>query len=127
MADKVVVTNLRGDLEGVGVLILGDVQSDNIRVNPIPTQIAVSTSVATLIVPANSRRRSVRLTNLTGSQVCHLDIDNSVSATTSRAILTAAIGNTITFYTKDAIWGLSITGAQTVLVWEEVTVDVQGR
>ena len=113
------------DQNPLPVAILQDVQSKRVLVSNIPAQISVSTSTATLICPANVDRRSVLLTNLTGTQICHLRNDNTVSATTSRAILTGAVGSNVTFYTKDAIYGLSATGAQTVLVWEEFYSDGQ--
>lgn len=102
------------------VTVKGDVQSGAVQLNDgIPAQVAVSTSVVTLIAPANPRRRSLLLTNLTGTQLCHLSNHNGVSATNSRAVLTAAAGSNITIYAKDAVYGLSATAAQTVLVWEE--------
>lgn len=106
------------------VKVMEDVQSRNVQVNDAAaTQVVVSTSVPTLIAAANPNRRSVLLTNLTGSQICHLRNDSTVAAGTSKAILTGAVGSNVTFYAKDAIWGLSATSAQTVLVWEEEYVD----
>mgnify|MGYP001608141700 CR=1 FL=1 len=108
----------------LAVSVVNDVQTQDVRVNGTnPQQVVVSTSVVTLIVPYNANRRSVLLTNLTGSQICHLGLSGAgqptLSATTSRAILTGAVGSNVTFYAKDAIYGLSATSAQTVLVWEE--------
>lgn len=93
-----------------------------VRVTDEATQVVVSTSVPTLIARANPKRVRLILTNLTGSQICHLRNDSMVSATTSRAILTAAVGNTFTTTAQDAIYGLSISATQTVLVWEEEIV-----
>ena len=106
------------------IKVMADPQSRNIVVNQAqPPQVAVSVSLVTLIAPANPRRRAVMLTNLTGTQVCHLSTESDVSATTSRAILTAVPGSSVTLYTKDAIYGLSITAAQTILVWDEETAE----
>lgn len=102
------------------VSVLADVQTQAIRINTsIPAQVVVSTSVPTLIAPANPNRRSLLLTNLTGTQICHLLNANTVAAGTSRAILTGVAGSNMTVYAKDAVWGLSAVAAQTVLVWEE--------
>lgn len=101
------------------VKIMQDVQSRNIvMATDGPPQVVVSLTIATLIAPANPNRRSLLLTNLTGTQLCHLGAAG-VSATTSRAILAASVGSNFTLYSKDAVYGLSITAAQTVLVWEE--------
>ena len=108
----------------IPVSIEADVQSRQVKVNPnLGTQVVVSASVVTLIAPTNSRRRSLLLTNLTGTQLCYLGADDSaVSATTARALLTAAVGSNVTIYAKDAIYGLSASAAQTVMVWEEEVV-----
>ena len=109
------------------VKVMEDVQSRSVRVNTgVPAQVAVSTSVATLIAPANPNRRSLLLTNLTGTQICYLGLGTpspTIAAGTARAMLTGAVGSNITFYAKDAIWGLSATAAQTILVWEEEYAD----
>ncbi len=107
------------------VQIMADVESRNVRVNPNTNpQVSVSTSVATQIVPYNPNRRSVLLTNLTGSQIVYLGLNNAngvpvIAAGTARTILTGAVGSNVTLYAKDAVWGLAATGAQTVCVWEE--------
>ena len=95
-----------------------DVQSGNIRAL-IPAPVAVSQTTTTLIVPANPARRSVLITQVTGAQLVYLHIDDDVSTTRYGTILTAAVGSSVTFYCKDAIWGLAATAAQTVGVWEE--------
>ena len=113
------------DQNPLPVAILQDVQSKRVLVSAIPTQIVVSTSVPTLICPFNVDRRSVLLTNLTGTQICHLRNDNTVTASNSRAMLTGAVGSNVTFYAKDSIYGLSASAAQTILVWEESYIDGQ--
>ena len=105
------------------VQIIADVESRNIRVNDtVQAQISVSTSAATLIAPFNANRRSLLLTNLTGSQICYLGLGAPspvIASGTARAVLSAAVGSNVTIYAKDAVWGLSATGAQTILIWEE--------
>ena len=105
------------------VQIIADVESRNIRVNNTnAAQVSVSTSVITLIAPYNPNRRSLFLTNLTGSQICYLGLGApapALAAGTARALLSAAVGSNITIYAKDAVWGLSATGAQTITIWEE--------
>ena len=106
------------------VKVMEDVQSRLVMVNEAaPTQVVVSTSVPTLIVAANPNRRSVLLTNLTGTQLCHITNHSLASATNSRIILAGAVGSNVTVYAKDAIWGLAATAAQTILVWEEEYAD----
>lgn len=101
------------------VKIMQDVQSRNIILGTDgPPQVVVSTSIVTLIAPANPMRRSLLITNLTGTQLCHLG-PAGITASTSRAILAAAVGSSMTINHKDAVYGLSISAAQTVLVWEE--------
>ncbi len=105
------------------VSIIQDVQSRNIKVTPGLAPVVVSTSTVTLIVPANPNRRSVLLTNVTGTQICYLHVSNAVSATNYAAILTGAVGSNATFYTKEAIYGLSASSAQTIGIWEEGYVN----
>lgn len=90
--------------------------------NNLAYQVSVSTSTTTLIAPENPRRRSLMLTNLTGTQICYLSNQSTVASTSARAMLTAAPGSSITIYAKDAVYGLSATSAQTVLIWEEEVV-----
>ena len=104
------------------VKIMQDVQARNVYVaQDGPQQVSVSTSVVTQIVPANPLRRSVLLTNLTGSGLCYLGVGTSptLASTTARAVLTAAVGSSFTIFGKDAVYGLATVAAQTVLIWEE--------
>ena len=98
--------------------VMEDVQSGNIRAL-IPAPVVVATASATRIVPANANRRSVLITQVTGAQLVYLHIDDDVSATRYGTVLTAAVGSSVTFYCKDAIWGIAATADQTCGVWEE--------
>ncbi len=106
------------------VKVMQDVQARNVYVaQDGPQQVAVTTTV-TLIVPANPQRRSVLLTNLTGTQLCYLGIGSGdtspvLASTTARAVLTAAVGSSFTIFGKDAIYGLAAVATQTVMIWEE--------
>ena len=105
-------------LNPVPVKIMADVQWQYIQAK-IPAPIAVDNTTVTLIVPANSRRRSVLITQVTGAQLVYLHVDSRVSATRYGTVLTAAVGSSATFYCKNAIYGLAASAAQTVGIWEE--------
>ena len=79
-------------------------------------QVSVGT-VATLIAPANPHRKSLKITNVTGTQIVYLGFTNGVSSSTGDYLHSAAGSNT-TIDCKDQIWGIAITGAQTVTIME---------
>jgi hypothetical protein len=81
-------------------------------------QVAVSEAAPTLIIGANPARRSLLMTQKTGAQIVYFGSDNTVAAGTG-GYLAAAAGSSITLTTSKAVWGLSITAAQTVAVTEE--------
>jgi len=101
------------------VAIVQDIQSQRIQKKQGQPPVVVSTSVVTLIAAANPMRRSILLTNVTGTQLCYLDTNGQVSSTSYGTLLTGTVGSSVTFFTKDAIYGLSATAAQTIGVWEE--------
>lgn len=107
------------DLHPLPISIVSDIQGG--RVIGRTFQISVGTS-ATIIAVPNPFRRSIKITNITGTQVCYLGFDNSVSSSTGDYLHSAAGSNTSTV-AKQAIWGIAITGAQTVSVMEEVYED----
>ena len=97
--------------------------------NPIPvrdaivsvsgntTQVSVGTS-ATRIAGGNSYRKSIKITNVTGTQIIYLGFSNGVSSSTGDYLHSAAGSNT-TLAVSGEVWGIAITGAQTVSVMEE--------
>ncbi len=80
-------------------------------------QVSVATS-ATLIVAANTKRKSVAITNITGTQQVFLGLSASVSATNGD-LLGATVGSSNVYLQKGAIWGIAVSSAQTVSVSEE--------
>ena len=100
------------------VWIVRDAQSGGIDGRTY--QVSAGTS-ATLIANANPYRRSIKVTNLTGSQIVYMGFDAYVSSTTGDYLHSAA-GSSITTYAKNAIWCTAPAGAQTVTVMEETAV-----
>ena len=78
----------------------------------------VTTAGGTLVAPANPFRKSILITNITGAQVVYLGFDKVPTSATGHYLHSAA-GSSVTIYAKSAIWGLSITAAQTLSVMEE--------
>ena len=96
---------------------------------PIPTkegpvvgntsQVApVTTAGGTLIIGANPYRKSVLITNITGAQVVYYGF-NKVPTSATGGYIHSAAGSSVTLYSREEIWGLSITAAQTLSVTEE--------
>lgn len=84
-------------------------------------QVSVGTS-ATLILPANPKRRSVVITQITGTQIAYIGTGPTPAITTGTgAYLGATAGNSLTMTSQDAIYGIAATGAQTVSYLEEYT------
>jgi hypothetical protein len=98
------------------VKVIADVQSGNVV--GTAKQVAVSEVTPTQIAPANPYRRSILMTNKTGAQIVYFGFDNTVSATNG-GYIAAAAGSSVTLTAKGAIYGLSITAAQTLAVVEE--------
>ena len=80
-------------------------------------QVSVGTAV-TLIAGANPWRKSIKITNVTGTQLIYLGFSNAVSATTGDYLHSAAGSNT-TLAVQGQIWGIAVTGAQTISLMEE--------
>lgn len=87
--------------------------------------VAVSTTVVTLLAPANSYRRSIMITNETGTAVVRLmtspgeDIRPPLTITNGQYLHSAA-GSNITINGNNAVWGITVSvGAQTVSVTED--------
>ena len=97
------------------VSVMSDVQSRMIV--GATGQVSVGTT-ATLIAPANAKRRGVKITQITGSQVVYLGFTSGVSSTTGDYFSSAA-GSSITIYAKGPIWGIAVSVAQTVSYMEE--------
>lgn len=102
------------------VKLMADVQSANIVGRT--WQIAPDTTTPTLIAAANPNRRSILITNKTGAQIVYVGFEPTVAAT-SGGYLAAAAGSSITIAAKGAIYGLSISAAQTLAVLEESYVS----
>ena len=80
-------------------------------------QVSVATT-ATLIAPVNAKRSAIKITNVTGTQVIYLGFTAGVLTTTGDYLHSAAGSNT-TIHATNAIYGIAVTGAQTVTVMEE--------
>lgn len=97
------------------VSVIQDVQSRNIE--GVTGQVSVATT-ATLIVPANARRRSVKITQITGTQLVYLGFSPTVSSSTGD-YFSATAGSSMTIYAKGGIYGIAASSAQTVSYMEE--------
>ena len=80
-------------------------------------QVSVATTV-TRIAGANPWRKSIKITNVTGSQLVWIGFSNAVTTSTGDYLHSAAGSNT-TLAVSGEIWGIASTGAQTVSVLEE--------
>ena len=90
----------------------------SLRTTVLP-QVAISITVPTRICPANPSRRSVKVTNVTGSNIVWIGEDSSVTATTGD-YLHSGIGSNNVYWGTGELWGLAVTAAQTVSVAEDV-------
>jgi len=97
------------------VMVMDDVQSTNIV--GTTKQVVVATS-ATLIADVNLARRSVLITQITGTQICYISFNNGVLSSNNH-FLGATAGNNVTIYSKGQVWGIAASSAQTVSVLEE--------
>ena len=97
------------------VKVMADVQSRGI-VGKV-TQVSCGTT-ATLLAPANPRRRAVKITNVTGTQIVYLGFDSGVTSSNGDYLHSVAGSNT-TIYASDAVYGIASVSAQTLSVLEE--------
>ena len=81
------------------------------------SQVSVATT-ATRIAGANYWRKSIKITNLTGTQLIYLGFTNAVSSSTGDYLHSAAGSNTSTGVNGE-IWGIAAVSAQTVTIMEE--------
>ena len=86
-------------------------------------QVAVSTTVVTLVRPANPRRSSLLIQNLTGTQLCYWAYDNAAVASTTGSFLTATVGSSVTIQSQGAIYALAAVAQQTLCWAEEEYVE----
>jgi hypothetical protein len=77
------------------------------------------TSAVTLIRQANPFRRSILITNITGTAVVYFGPTNAVLTTTG-AYLHSSAGSSVTLYTKGAIWGIAVVTTQSMSYAEEL-------
>ena len=98
------------------VHVVGDVQSLN-TITGYTGQVSVATS-ATQIVPENPNRRSIKITQITGSQPVYLGFSAALTSSNGD-YFSATTGSSLTIYAKGAIFGVAVTTAQTVSYMEE--------
>ena len=80
-------------------------------------QVSVGTS-ATLIAPANPHRKSIKITNVTGTQLVYVGFSNAVTSSNGDYMHSSAGSNT-TLAVSGQVWGIAAVSAQTVSVLEE--------
>ena len=93
-------------------------------INGSTKQIVVGTAI-TLILAANPKRVSAKITNITGTQISYIGFSEAITSSTGDYLHSAAGSNT-TIYAKGPIWGIAITAAQTVSVMEEEWAEDAG-
>ena len=81
------------------------------------SQVSVGTT-ATRIASANRYRKSLKITQITGTQIVYIGFTNAVSTSTGDYLHSAAGSNT-TLAVQDEVWGIAVTGAQSVSIMEE--------
>lgn len=81
-------------------------------------QVSVATT-ATQIVGANSKRKSIKITNVTGTQVVYLG-PNQLVSTGNGDYLHSVAGSNTSLSASDEIWGIAVTAAQTVSWMEDI-------
>lgn len=86
-------------------------------------QVAPTTAAALKLCDANPLRRSILITNTTGSGVIWYDFKDNVTAATG-AFIGGTIGSNVTLFTKGAVWAISVTATQTISIWEESYIDL---
>lgn len=79
---------------------------------------SVSPAAATLLVAARPGRRSVTLTNITGTQDIYIVPDNRTTGVSTGFLLAGTKGASLTLATNAALYGTSPTAAQTIGVME---------
>lgn len=79
-------------------------------------QIAAPTGTSAQIVAARAGRTAVTITNITGAQQVYVGASGVTAATGQ--LLPATVGASVTIPTQAAIFGISLTAAQTVSILE---------
>lgn len=79
---------------------------------------SISPAAATQLVAARANRRSVTITNITGTQPVYVLTSNAITGATTGAFIPGTAGASLTLPTTAAIFGTSPTAAQTVSVLE---------
>lgn len=79
---------------------------------------SISPAAATSLVAARAIRRSVTITNITGTQPVYLLTTAAITGVTTGHFIPGTAGASITIPTTAAIFGTSPTAAQTVSVLE---------
>lgn len=92
------------------------VGSDNLATSQAATSISPATSL--LLVAARAGRRSVTITNITGTQPIFIKTTASIDGATTGFFLAAAVGASITLAYTGALYGTSPTAAQSVAIAE---------
>lgn len=92
------------------------VGSDNMATAQVAT--SVSPAISTLLVAARAGRRSVMLTNITGTQPVFLKAVSDITGATTGFYVAGVAGATITIPYSGALYGTSPTAAQTLGVME---------
>lgn len=92
------------------------VGSDNLATNQVAT--SVSPAASLLIVAARAGRRSVTITNITGTQPVYIKSTSTTDGATTGFYLAAAVGASVTIAYTGALYGTSPTAAQTLAVME---------
>lgn len=119
----------------MGLYFVPDGTTEAVRVdeaNPLPVtlidtplktvklrtfQVSVATT-ATLIAQADTTRKSIKITNLTGTQAIYIGTGQEVSSSNGDYLHSSTGSNTTTAGTDD-IWGIASVSTQTVTVMEE--------
>ena len=102
------------DLHPLPTMVKND---PTVRIRGTTKQVSVATT-ATLIAAGNVYRKSIKITNVTGTQLIYVGFDAGVTTSNGDYLHNAAGSNT-TLYSTDAVWGIAATSAQTVSVMEE--------
>lgn len=80
------------------------------------SQVAAATGAANQLVAARAGRNAVTITNITGAQQVYVGATGVTAAT--GFLLPAVVGASVTIPTSAAVFGISLTAAQTVGILE---------
>ena len=98
------------------------------KIRGLNGQVALSTTVVLQVRPANPRRSSLMIQNLTGTQLVFWGYETpggpgaAVSSTTG-SFLAAAVGASVSIQSQGAIYAIAATATQTVAWTEEEYVE----